>query len=162
MNRLLPFPVASAGLLFIWLLLNQTLSPGQIVLGVVVAVVGGWALALLQPPKARLRHIIAMFHLAALVLADIIRSNISVAGIILGFKGWEQTSGFVEIPLDLRNPYGLAILACIITSTPGTLWVEFDAARGVLTIHVLDLIDDEEWWRTIKGRYEKLLLEIFE
>lgn len=161
MNRLLPFPVASAGLLFTWLLLNQTLSPGQIILGVVIALVGGWALALLEPPKARLRRVTAMFHLAGLVFADIIRSNISVAGIILGFKEWEQTSGFVEIPLDLRNPYGLAILACIITSTPGTLWVDFNESNGTLTIHVLDLIDKTEWIRTVKGRYERLLLEIF-
>ena len=29
-------------------------------------------------------------------------------------------------------------------------------------IHVLDLIDESEWVRTIKGRYERLLLEIFE
>jgi multicomponent K+:H+ antiporter subunit E len=29
-------------------------------------------------------------------------------------------------------------------------------------IHVLDLIDESEWVRTIKGRYEHHLLEIFE
>ena len=68
----------------------------------------------------------------------------------------------MDIPLDIRNPYGLALLACIITSTPGTLWVNFDAQKGVLMIHVLDLIDEGEWIRTIKGRYERLLLEIFE
>ena len=68
----------------------------------------------------------------------------------------------MDIPLDLRDPYGLAVLACIITSTPGTLWVSFDAGEGMLTIHVLDLIDENDWIRTIKGRYERLLLEIFE
>ena len=68
----------------------------------------------------------------------------------------------MNIPLDLRDPYGLAVLACIITSTPGTLWVSFDSAKGMLMIHVLDLVDENEWIRTIKGRYERLLLEIFE
>ena len=29
-------------------------------------------------------------------------------------------------------------------------------------IHVLDLIDESEWVRTIKSRYERHLLEIFE
>jgi hypothetical protein len=66
----------------------------------------------------------------------------------------------VDIPLELRNPYGLAMLAGIITSTPGTLWVAFDEASGVLTIHVFDLVDEAEWVRTIKGRYERLLLEM--
>jgi multicomponent K+:H+ antiporter subunit E len=39
--------------------------------------------------------------------------------------------------------------------------VDFDEASGTLTIHVLDLVDKTEWVRTIKGRYERLLLEIF-
>ena len=71
-------------------------------------------------------------------------------------------SGFVDISLELRDAYGLAVLACIITSTPGTLWVKHEAGTGMLTIHVLDLIDESEWIETIKGRYERLLLEIFE
>ena len=67
----------------------------------------------------------------------------------------------MDIPLELRDPYGLATLACIITSTPGTVWVDFNETSGILTIHVLDLIDTTEWVRTIKGRYEGPLLEIF-
>ena len=161
MTRLLPFPLASAGLLALWLLLNQTLSLGQILLGAVVALVGGLVLTALEPPKTRMRRMTSAFRLAAMVFGDIIRSNIAVAQIVLGLGKRERRSGFVDIPLELRNPYGLAMLACIITSTPGTLWVNFDAATGTLTIHVLDLVDESEWLRTIKGRYERLLLEIF-
>ena len=161
MTRLLPFPIVSASLLMLWLLLNQTFSPGHILLGGAVALVGGWALALLQLPKARPRRLGAIFQLATSVLIDIARSNIAVARIILGPEPRRWTSGFVQIPLELRDPYGLATLACIITSTPGTLWVDFDAPSGTLTIHVLDLIDEAGWVRTIKHRYERLLLEIF-
>jgi multicomponent K+:H+ antiporter subunit E len=67
----------------------------------------------------------------------------------------------VEIPLELRDPYGLAALACIITSTPGTLWVDFNEASGILTIHVLDLVNESEWVGLIKERYERRLMEIF-
>ena len=161
MTRLVPFPIASAGLLVLWLLLNQTFSPGHVLLGSAIALIGGWALAALEAPKARPRSLRAVFRLAAFVLADIVRSNIAVARIILGLEKRRRTSGFVEIPLELRDPYGLATLACIITSTPGTLWVDFNEASGTLTIHVLDLVDKSEWVRTIKGRYERLLLEIF-
>jgi multicomponent K+:H+ antiporter subunit E len=162
MNRLLPFPIASACTLALWLLLNQTLSLGHFLLGVGLAVVGGRSLALLEAPKPRPRRLRAIIQLAAFVLADIVRSNIAVARIILSLERRRWTSGFVEIPLELREPYGLVTLACIITSTPGTLWVDFDAASGALTIHVLDLVDQTQWVRTIKGRYERLLLEIFE
>ena len=33
---------------------------------------------------------------------------------------------------------------------------------GVLLIHVLDLVDKDEWVALIKNRYEALLMEIFE
>ena len=161
MTRLVPFPIASASLLVLWLLLNQTLSLGHILFGGAVGLIGGWALAALRPPKARPRRLVAIFRLAAFVFADIVRSNFAVARIILGLERRPWTSGFLQIPLELRDPYGLATLACIITSTPGTLWVDFNEANGNLTIHVLDLVDTTEWIRTIKERYERLLLEIF-
>lgn len=158
----LPHPIASVSFLAGWLMLDQTLSLGNILLGAGVGLVGGWAFAALELPKARPRRFGTMVRLAALVFADIVRSNVAVARIIVGFARRAPNPGFVEIPLELRDPYGLAALACIITSTPGTLWVSFDAANGVLTIHVLDLVDRAEWVRTIKERYERRLLEIFE
>ena len=161
MTRLLPFPLASAGLFALWLLLNGTISSGHLLLGGAAALAGGWALTALRPPKARVQRPGAILRLCSLVLADIVRPNIAVGRIVLGGAGRERVSGFVTVPLDLRDPYGLSALALIITSTPGTLWVDFDAAKGTLLIHVLDLIDEGEWVRTIKGRYERLLLEIF-
>ena len=162
MSTWLPFPLLSACLLATWLLLNQTVAPGHILLGTILALLGGWAIRALQPPKARIRRPRTMLRLFFLVFADVVRSNIAVSRIILGPRHRKVTSGFVNIPLQLRDPHGIAVLACIITATPGTLWVNFDTANGVLMIHVLDLIDESTWIQTIKGRYERLLLEIFE
>ncbi len=162
MRALLPYPLVSACLLAMWLLLNQTVAAGQILLGCVLALVGGWVMMTLKPPPARIRRPGAIIRLSFVVLVDIIRSNYAVARIILGLRHRSLTSGFLNIPLDLHDRYGLAVLASIITATPGTLWVNYDTAKGVVTIHVLDLIDEDAWIGTIKGRYERLLLEIFE
>jgi multicomponent K+:H+ antiporter subunit E len=162
MRRIFPFPLLSLGLLAMWLLLNQTLAFGDVLLGGVLALLGAWATALLQPAKPRIRRPGAAVRLFFRVLIDIVRSNIAVGRIILHPGRPRRAAGFVSIPLRLRDPYGLAVLACIITSTPGTLWVSFDPATGVLMIHVLDLVDEADWTRTIKNRYELLLLEIFE
>jgi multicomponent K+:H+ antiporter subunit E len=161
MNRLVAFPITTASLLGLWLLLNQTLSLGHVLLGGLIALVGGWTLVALELPKAHLRRVGTFLRLTTLVLVDIVRSNLIVAGMILGFRRRHGAPGFVEIPLELRDAYSLAILACIITSTPGTLWVGFDEKSGILTIHVLDLVEASQWVRTIKKRYERLLLEIF-
>jgi multicomponent K+:H+ antiporter subunit E len=93
---------------------------------------------------------------------DVVRSNYAVAKLIILGRSRAVSSGFVTVPLRLTDHYGLAVLACIITSTPGTIWVNYDANHGVLLIHVLDLVDEEIWIRTIGDRYESLLLEIFE
>lgn len=162
MSRWLPFPLLSAALLAMWLLLNQTLSPGHILLGGVLALCLSWVMVPLQPNRVRIRHPLIVVRLVFLALIDIVRSNIAVARIVLSPKLRKHPSGFVNIPLELRDPYGLAVLACIITSTPGTLWVGFDSATGILTIHVLDLVDEVSWIDTIKNRYEWRLREIFE
>lgn len=161
MRRWLPFPLLSLCLLAMWLLLNQSISPGQILLGAILSLFGGWLLRAVQAPKQSIRNPGAAVRLLFIVLMDIVRSNIAVARIVLGPRHRQLTSGFMNIPLDIRNRYGLAILACIVTATPGTLWVNFNSSDGKLLIHVLDLVDEQAWIDTIKGRYERLLLEIF-
>jgi multicomponent K+:H+ antiporter subunit E len=162
MRRWLPFPLTWVLLLGSWLLLNQTLAPAHVILGAILAFAATHALTLLDLPATRMRRPVTVLRLTALVLADVVRSNIAVARIILHPGKRRQTSGFVEIPLELRHPAALAALACIITATPGTAWARYDSARAILTMHVLDLTDDEAWIRTIKDRYERRLLEIFE
>lgn len=162
MRRVLPHPLLMACLLVMWLLLNQSMTAGSVILGGVLALGASRALVRLEPPRVRFRRPSVALELAFMVLRDIIRSNIAVARIILRPGRRERRSGFVRIPLDMRDPYGLAVLACIITATPGTIWVEYDSASRSLLLHILDLIDEETWARIIKGRYEIRLMEIFE
>ena len=162
MRRWLPYPAMSGLLLVIWLLLNQTLAPGQFVVGAILGVVLARIFRLLDAPTLRLRNPHRLLLLAARVSLDVVRSNYAVAKLIVRGQSRAVQSGFVSVPLRLTNPYALAVLACIITSTPGTIWVSYDAGRNVLLIHVLDLVDEMVWIRTIRDRYEHLLLEIFE
>ena len=141
MTRWLPFPLLTASLLAMWLLLVGSASPGALLLGSLLAFLGGRALLALDPVRARLRRPRVALELAWVVLVEVVRSNNAVARIILGPGTRKPTSGFVRVPLDMRDPYGLAALACIITATPGTVWVEYDSADGTMLLHVLDLID---------------------
>lgn len=159
MKRLVPFPMLTAALFAMWVLLTG-FSPGHIVLGAIVALLVSRVMLTLKAAPPRIRFSMAMVRLGFLVLADIIRSNIAVARIVL-FRPTRQRSGFIEFPTELRNPQALAALAIIITATPGTLWLQHDAQRHLVLIHVLDLVDEEEWIALIKNRYERLLMEIF-
>jgi multicomponent K+:H+ antiporter subunit E len=150
-------------LLAIWLILNESLAPGHVLLGAALALAGVAAFSRLERPAGRVRNRpVAVVRLLALVLDDIVRSNLAVARIVLGFGRRERTAGFLSLPLELRHPGGLAVLACIITATPGTSWMRYDRTRNTVTIHVLDLVDEAAWTRLFKQRYEPLLMEIFE
>ncbi|MDH6233935.1 multicomponent K+:H+ antiporter subunit E [Mesorhizobium soli] len=159
MRSVLPYPLLALSLLVMWILLNG-LSVGQLLLGGVVAVAASAVMAQLKPAKPRLRNWRAVMRLALILPVDIFRSNMAVSRQILAGTGGRKISGFVAIPLALRDRTGLAILACIITSTPGTAWVEYDSNRNTLLLHVLDL-GSEDWIKLIKTRYEQPLMEIF-
>jgi multicomponent K+:H+ antiporter subunit E len=163
MNRWLPFPLFSLALLAMWLVLNETFALADVLLGAVLALGAGRVLAVLQPPLGRVRRRAgAIAALLWLVFADIVRSNLAVGRIVFHPASRGRVAGFLDMPLELRHPGALATLACIITATPGTSWARYDAARNVLTIHVLDLVDEQAWIAQFKERYERRLKEIFE
>ena len=68
----------------------------------------------------------------------------------------------MRVPLDARDPAALAALAMIVTATPGTAWAELAYDRSALLLHVLSVGDEAELVATIKRRYERPLMEIFE
>lgn len=160
--RLIP-PVLLVVLVVMWLVLNSTISLGHVVLGCVLSAFLLIAASRLRPLQPRMRRGYVLIGLILNVFVDIVRSNIGVARVILGLVGEREVrSGFMNVPLDIRDPHGLAALSMIITATPGTVWVDLSADRKTLTIHVLDLVDEDEWIRRIKGRYERPLMEVFE
>ncbi len=160
MTRILPHPLLSAALVLFWLLLTR-FSLGHLLLGSVIAVFAGQALALIEPKAPRIRSWAALIRLLGIVMVDIVRSNWAVARLMLTNGHGARTSGFVLIPLRLRDPVPLALLAIILTATPGTAWLEHDSEAGTLLLHVFDMVDEAEWQVLIRDRYEALLMEAF-
>jgi multicomponent K+:H+ antiporter subunit E len=161
MKRLVPYPLLTAGLLLMWLVLNDSVAPDHLVLGLLVGLVGGAVYARLEPSRgAPGKFMLPATMLIWLVVVDVIRSNFAVLRIVL-WPAPRRIAGFLAIPLELRDPRGLAVLAAIVTATPGTSWAHYETAANVLTLHVLDLVDQEAWVRQFKDRYELRLMEIF-
>lgn len=163
MKNWLPFPFSSSALLLLWLMINQTLAPGHILLGIMLAVYLPLFTRRLQPlgdPKPA--KPLVLLKLIVMSLIEIARSCFNVSSIILLGRGQQVRSRFIRIPLDIKNPYGLALLSCILNTTPGTVWVEIRPGSHELTLHVFDLHDQQWWIDTIKTQYEKPLIAIFE
>ncbi|MEH6498733.1 MAG: Na+/H+ antiporter subunit E [Pseudoalteromonas distincta] len=162
-TRWLPSPVLSLLLLVTWLLISQSLELAHWLLGIVLGVAIPYLMRRLQPRAgARMRNPLLLLRLLSMALVEIIRSCLNLARIILFARSDGLRSEFIRVPLDLRDPYGLAVLSCLINSTPGTVWVEITEDDHHLILHVFDLQDEQWWVDTIKRRYERPLIEIFE
>lgn len=163
MKRWLPAPWLSLALLLMWLLLNQSLAPAHWLFGAVLGLAAPLLARPLQPHgHARLRRPMALLRLLGFSLIEIVRSCFNVSQIIMMRRSQNLNSQFIRVPLALRSPHGLALLSCLINTTPGTVWVDLLEEKHELLLHVFDLHDEAWWVDTIKTRYERPIIEVFE
>jgi multicomponent K+:H+ antiporter subunit E len=160
-KRLIPSPLLSTGLFVLWMLLAQSTSAGMLALGLVLAIFWPAATTALRPTPVRVRKPATMLRLFGRVVLAMLRANAEVARLVLTRSSRDIPSGFVSVPLDLRNPNGLAVLAMIVTFTPGTAWVQLSADGRRLLLHVLAVDDEAALVAVVKQRYERPLMEIF-
>ena len=161
-SRLYPHPLVSLTLFVVWLMLWQSVAPLDVLMAVILATLLPRTLVLLEEAPSRAKKPLVILKLFFVVLYDIAVSNYNVARTVLMGREGNIPTGFVNIPLELRDRYGLAALATIITSTPGTFWAAYNRRTNVLTIHVFELRDEDAVRETIRNRYEAPLREIFE
>ena len=161
MKRRFPAPLLSATLFAVWLLLNNTLDPAQLVLGAALAIIVPWFTETLRPERPRIRRPLLIVRLGLVVLWDIVLSNIEVARRILGPEEAIRPA-FVWMPLELTDPHAIVSLAGIITMTPGTLSAELSPDRRHLLVHAFNVDDEAALIAQMKARYEAPLKEIFE
>lgn len=162
LRRLFPSPYLSTLLLFLWLVLNQSVGPGELLLGALLGVAAPLWTASLRPSRVRLHHLPLAFRLATTVAADVVMSNLQVAKDVWGSGRRGPPSRFIRIPLEMRDAYGLAALAIITSVVPGTVWSEVALDRSALLLHIFRAGDDEAYIAYFKQRYERPLMEIFE
>lgn len=162
MKRLFPAPWLSLALWVLWLVLNLSVSPGNLLLGALLGFLAPLLMAPLRPLPIRIRRPGVIIRLFFLVGRDVIISNLQVAWGVLVCGSRPPRSRFVKIPLDLRDPNGLAVLSMITSVTPGTVWSELALDRSILLLHVFDLDDAAQFIQHFKHAYERPLMEIFE
>jgi multicomponent K+:H+ antiporter subunit E len=160
--RLLPAPLTSAALLALWLVLARSTSVGQVLLGLVLALAVPMLTSSLRPTRVRVRRPAVVVRFIARVGYDVLRSNVEVARGVVMWRWRRPQSRFVVIPLELRDPLGLAALSMVATVVPGTVWSELALDRSALLLHIWDVGDEAAFIARFKARYEQPLREIFE
>jgi len=162
MKRLFPAPLLALSLWALWLLLNLSLSAGNLLFGALLGFLAPILFAPLRPQPARIRKPGVALKLFFLVGRDVLVSNLQVAWGVLRAGQKPPRSAFVKVPLDLHDAHGLAALSMICTVVPGTVWSELALDRSVLLMHVFDLDDEVRFIKHFKTTYERPLMEIFQ
>jgi multicomponent K+:H+ antiporter subunit E len=161
-RRLLPHPLLSLTLAVVWVLLVNDFSIGSLVFGLILGVAIAKITGPYWPGRPKIRNPLVIVEYGLIVLWDIIVSNVQVAYLVLFRRGDSLRSCFVTVPLDLRSPEAIAVLAGTITMTPGTVSADLSADGRSLLVHCLETTDPVGTVTGIKSRYEDRLKRIFE
>jgi multicomponent K+:H+ antiporter subunit E len=161
MNKFLPAPRLSLFLLIFWLLIQNSVTPGLLVLGIILAFAIPLYTSRGSDFHVRVARPFKALEYCFIVVVDIVISNFSIAAIILSprrriYPAW------VEYPLNLEGELPITILASTISLTPGTISTEFSHDGRTLLIHSLNVSDADAMIAKIRQRYENRLKVIFQ
>lgn len=155
-----PHPVMSAVLALLWLVLQQSVAVAHVLSGAVLGWLLPWVLHRFLGPASRPRSLLRIAQFTLVVLWDIVKSNVTVARLVLNPAARPQPA-WVPVPVVLKDPLALSLLAAVITTTPGTVSCVVDD-EGYILVHALDCTDPAALALDIQTRYEAPLREIFE
>lgn len=158
---LLPHPLLTLLLAVVWILLQNQFSAGMMVFGIILGVIIPWGTSVWWPDTPKGFRLGKMMTYILIVMWDIVIANIQVAWIVLTVPNSKLKPAWIVVPLDLRQPEAITVLAGTITLTPGTVSADLSDAGHSLLVHVLHTDDPDAVRDEIKTRYEQRLKEIF-
>lgn len=158
---LFPHPFLSLFLTIVWVLLQNSVTAGMVVFGLILGIIIPRVTAVWWPDRPANFRLIPMIPYVLVVMWDILVANVQVAWIVLTRPNSKLHPAWVVIPLDLKQPEAISILAGTITLTPGTVSADMSDGGHSLLVHALDAPDPDAVRDQIKNRYERRLKEIF-
>ncbi|MEP4195351.1 MAG: Na+/H+ antiporter subunit E [Aliishimia sp.] len=159
--KLLPHPLLTLLLTVVWTLLQNEVSAGMVVFGLILGIIIPLITAVWWPDRPYRFRMGKMVSYSLLVMWDILAANVQVAWIVLTRSNASLQPAWVVVPLDLKQPEAITILAGTITLTPGTVSADLSDEGHSLLVHALDAPDPDAIIDDIKDRYERRLKEIF-
>lgn len=101
----------------------------------------------------------ASFVLAAVFLRELAMSSIAVARAAFAREP-ETPSAIIAVPIDLKTDLSIALLANLVTLTPGTTSLHVSDDRRTLYVHALDGSAPDEVIAGIRHAFEDRIRRI--
>ncbi len=149
-------------LALIWAAVTGVFSLPNLVLGALVALTATFLLRSRLGAPLLSRRALAGARLLGLFIYELALSGIRVALLVLSPNMTRRLRpGFVAFPLGVASEGEIALLANLITLTPGTLSVDVSEDKKVLLIHVLVMREADALVQEIANGFERRVAEVF-
>lgn len=146
-------------LALVWMALAADFGPRSFAIGFVLAYAVLWSLQGLLPSRSYFSRARAILLFALYFLWQLLLANIRVAITVLSPR-LPLRPAIIAVPLDVRSPAAITLLANLITLTPGTLSLDVSSDRRTLYVHALFVRDVEQFRQEIKVGLERRILEV--
>lgn len=143
-----------------WALVTGSFSAPNLLFG---ALIGAAAAVLMRdgrPFSPLPIRPLRLARLAGLFLVELIKSGLRVAALVLRPQ-MKLAPGIVAVPLRLEHDFEIALLANLITLTPGTLSVDVSPDKRILYVHCVDMPDPDAVIADVRNGFEQRILEAF-
>ncbi len=105
------------------------------------------------------RWLLEAMNLAGVFAYELTLSSVTVARAAFARRP-KTASAILAVPLELRTDFGIAVLANLVTLTPGTCSLHVSEDRRTLYVHQLDVRDPEAAIATIKRAFERRIARL--
>lgn len=94
------------------------------------------------------------------LLKEVVVANLRVATAVVAPAG-RLRPAIVAVPLALDRDAEIALLANLVTLTPGTLSLDLSPDRRTLYVHAMAVSSPDDLRREIRDGFERRILEVF-
>ncbi len=144
----------------LWIASTAVFTYGNALLGFAVGFLVLWWLRPLLGSTTFFRKLPLALWFSLLFLWEVLKANLRVAWDVVAPRKLRRL-GVVAVPLDVTTDFEIALLANLLTLTPGSLCLDVSEDRRTLYVHEMFVDDPEKVRRQIKQRPERWILALF-
>ncbi len=145
-------------LAFGWCALFADFTLPGLAIGFVIGFAALWIASPLFGGTAYFGRVLRLIHLGVYFLYELVVSSVQVVWDVVT-PVHKSSPGIIAVPLDVESPAEIAVLANLISLTPGTLSLDVSADRRLLYVHGMFVEDPDALRRDIKAGMERKVRE---
>ena len=146
-------------LAIIWVLATGTLTEENFLFGFFISFAILWIITFKKEERKYFTAIPKLFGFGLFVIWEIVKANLQSVKESFYPKSKIEPA-IVKVPLEAKSDLEITLLANIISVTPGTLIMDVSDDKKAIYVHVMHLLDKDEFIKEIKQKFEKPLLEL--